>query len=252
MTVVLCDSSGEVQKLVGSYRTAAQSVGGIVSKIGSLGSTFLAGWHGAAEAMTARELQAIGHFCKRLAGALGDAADALDGYRQALVDAEAALRPTSPLLFTPTQPAFPTFPNTPTLSLQTPAETKALSDLNAKAKTAAAAIVTASELIGKGARNLVDTGIGASLPFQRAYPMVPGPGARVPPVNEPLGPHGNPDVRQVQEVLQARGWDVKVTGKWDDQTVQAVHQFQVNKHLKVTGKVDDATWNAMWTRKIVW
>lgn len=222
-TVVPCDSSVEIASLIKDYSTTAEHLEKLGAKVVTMGDSLFHGWPGAAERMTSRELRHLGRFCKRLAQALDHAASALEIYRKAVADYETAKT------------------------------TPDMTELNTKAAAAAKALVTASELIGKGKKASIDAAIERQLPFQRSVPLVPGPGAKEPLLAATIGPKSKPaDIRRAQEVLRARGWRVTVNGKWDTQTAGVVRQFQSNKHVAHTGVVDKATWHAMWTKKIIW
>ncbi|HWI03638.1 MAG TPA: peptidoglycan-binding protein [Acidimicrobiales bacterium] len=57
-------------------------------------------------------------------------------------------------------------------------------------------------------------------------------------------------VRQVQQRLADRGWNIAVTGEFDAETDRIVRSFQTNKNLEVDGKVGPITWSTMWTSPI--
>lgn len=220
--VVPCDQAAEIAQLIKDYSTTAEHLTKLGTRVVTMGDSLFHGWPGAAERMTSRELRHLGRFCTKLAKALDHAAAALGVYRDALADHEKA--------------------KTPDITV-----------VNTKAVAAAKALVAASELIGKGKKASIDAAIARALPFQRDVPLVPGPGAKEPPLAATIGPKSKPaDIRRAQEVLRARGWRVTVNGKWDAQTAGVVRQFQINKHVAHSGVVDKATWHAMWTKKIIW
>jgi hypothetical protein len=53
------------------------------------------------------------------------------------------------------------------------------------------------------------------------------------------------DVRRLQMLLAARGVDVRVDGKYDKDTTNAVTEFQRSAGLESTGVVDGTTWSAL-------
>lgn len=56
----------------------------------------------------------------------------------------------------------------------------------------------------------------------------------------PYGVFNDPDIRQVQEQLQKRGYDIIITNSYDEQTKRALHQFQ-NDNVLAPGELDDKT-----------
>lgn len=71
-----------------------------------------------------------------------------------------------------------------------------------------------------------------------AYPMLLKRGAR-----------GN-FVRQFQQKLRDRGWNISVDGDFGPKTEAIVRQFQAEKGLGVDGIVGPRTWNAIWNAPI--
>lgn len=55
-----------------------------------------------------------------------------------------------------------------------------------------------------------------------------------------FGVFNDPDIRSVQEKLQKNGYKLDITNQYDEQTKQALHQFQLDNMLSV-GELDDAT-----------
>lgn len=49
------------------------------------------------------------------------------------------------------------------------------------------------------------------------------------------------EVRQVQQALKDQGRDIEVDGEWDDQTAQALHDYQQENDLMPSGELDDRT-----------
>ncbi len=76
----------------------------------------------------------------------------------------------------------------------------------------------------------------------------------------PLGPNGDyheaanprfkPGVKQFQQQLKDRGWDIKADGFFGDKTTEVVRAFQKEKHLGVDGRVGPLTWKAIWEAKV--
>ncbi|HWI04785.1 MAG TPA: peptidoglycan-binding domain-containing protein, partial [Acidimicrobiales bacterium] len=64
-----------------------------------------------------------------------------------------------------------------------------------------------------------------------------------------LGSSGDA-VRQVQQRLADRGWNIAVTGEFDLETDRIVRSFQTDKNLEVDGQVGPITWSTMWTSPI--
>ena len=58
------------------------------------------------------------------------------------------------------------------------------------------------------------------------------------------------DLKRVQAQLAKRGWKLKATGRWDEQTELVVRAFQKEKRLNVTGHIWPATWAAAWTAPV--
>ena len=56
----------------------------------------------------------------------------------------------------------------------------------------------------------------------------------------PYGIFNDPDVRSVQLRLKEEGYDVAITNNYDDQTKEALHQFQMDNMLP-EGELDDST-----------
>jgi hypothetical protein len=276
------DTPEAIDKVIADFKAAADNMGGVADKLGGLGGGLLKGWYGAAEDMTAREISAVGAFCTKMATSFGQVRDAFVAYRAELVTVDGELdalqrtfdsepdilqfpntfpttRPSSPApsSTTLTLPRFPsllTDPADPYLFLD-PRNTAILKKLEGPALKAKTAIVAASELIAKGTDAAqIDVQIGAYLPFQRPFPRVPGPKAHASVLRTDVNDeNGSPGVVELQELLQARGWNIQLTGKYDAQTARTVRQFQRNKGIRpVTGKVDQKTWDAIWTRRIVW
>lgn len=71
-----------------------------------------------------------------------------------------------------------------------------------------------------------------------AYPMLLVRGSR------------NVFVRQFQQRLKDRGWNIGVDGDFGPKTESIVKQFQSEKGLQVDGKVGINTWNAIWKSAI--
>lgn len=67
-----------------------------------------------------------------------------------------------------------------------------------------------------------------------AYPMLLVRGSR------------NVYVRQFQQRLRDRGWNITVDGDFGPKTESIVKQFQKEKGLQVDGKVGINTWNSIW------
>jgi murein L,D-transpeptidase YcbB/YkuD len=73
------------------------------------------------------------------------------------------------------------------------------------------------------------------------------PSAHVMPSRHPswpvvgLGAHGN-RVWAIQYLLRARGYRLRVDGRYGSATVADVRNFQLVRHLRVDGKVGPATW----------
>jgi hypothetical protein len=67
-----------------------------------------------------------------------------------------------------------------------------------------------------------------------AYPMLLVKGSK------------NVYVRQFQQKLRDRGWNIAVDGDFGSKTDAIVRQFQKEKGLQVDGKVGVKTWNAIW------
>ncbi len=73
----------------------------------------------------------------------------------------------------------------------------------------------------------------------------------------PLGPNGDyheaanprfkPGVKQFQQKLKDRGWDIKADGFFGDKTTQVVRAFQKEKRLGMDGRVGPLTWKAIFT-----
>ena len=57
-------------------------------------------------------------------------------------------------------------------------------------------------------------------------------------------------VRQFQQRLKDRGWNIGVDGDFGPKTESIVKQFQSEKGLQVDGKVGINTWNAIWKSAI--
>jgi peptidoglycan hydrolase-like protein with peptidoglycan-binding domain len=52
-------------------------------------------------------------------------------------------------------------------------------------------------------------------------------------------------VRTLQRLLQDRGFRVRVTGRFDNQTLSAVRQFQRQHHWRADGVAGNAVWQAL-------
>ncbi|MFB2877964.1 peptidoglycan-binding domain-containing protein [Floridanema aerugineum] len=59
-----------------------------------------------------------------------------------------------------------------------------------------------------------------------------------------LGSKGK-DVMYLQQLLNKKGYSLKVDGDFGPRTEDAVRRFQKSHHLKVDGIVGPATWNAL-------
>jgi hypothetical protein len=79
----------------------------------------------------------------------------------------------------------------------------------------------------------------------------PGGSGEVPPFpgTTQLGSTGDA-VRQVQQRLAERGWNIGVDGEFGPGTERIVRSFQTNKSLEVDGVVGENTWRAMWSAPI--
>ncbi len=64
-----------------------------------------------------------------------------------------------------------------------------------------------------------------------------------------LGSSGDA-VRQVQQRLADRGWNIAVTGEFDAETDRIVRSFQTSKNLELDGQVGEITWRTLWTSPI--
>ncbi len=62
-----------------------------------------------------------------------------------------------------------------------------------------------------------------------------------------IGSHGA-GVRQVQQKLLSRGWNITVDSSFGSNTDRVVRAFQREKHLIPDGIVGRQTWDALWTR----
>jgi hypothetical protein len=79
-----------------------------------------------------------------------------------------------------------------------------------------------------------------TLPTDRIIKITPGSWGAWEEVVCPYGVFNDPDIRQVQTELQKRGYDVKITNNYDEQTKRALHEFQNDNVLKL-GEFDDET-----------
>ncbi|MFB2938805.1 peptidoglycan-binding protein [Aerosakkonemataceae cyanobacterium BLCC-F154] len=59
-----------------------------------------------------------------------------------------------------------------------------------------------------------------------------------------LGSKGS-DVKYLQQLLNKKGYSLKVDGDFGPRTEAAVKQFQKSRRLTVDGIVGPATWNAL-------
>jgi cell wall-associated NlpC family hydrolase len=85
----------------------------------------------------------------------------------------------------------------------------------------------------------------------RVKPLTTPPAAAVPPFpgTTKLGSSGNA-VRQVQQRLRDRGWNISVDGTFGPTTDKVVRSFQQDKQLHDDGVVGPKTWEALWRAPI--
>jgi cell wall-associated NlpC family hydrolase len=82
-------------------------------------------------------------------------------------------------------------------------------------------------------------------------PLTPPPAAAVPAFPGLTKPGASGDaVRQVQQRLRDRGWNVSVDGVFGPATEKLVRAFQQDKHLEDDGIVGPKTWEALWRAPI--
>lgn len=92
------------------------------------------------------------------------------------------------------------------------------------------------------------TNIVESVFVPQPVPQIPQPPVNNIPAFPMLlmkGAKGN-FVRQFQQKLRDRGWNIVVDGDFGSKTESIVKQFQKEKGLAVDGKVGVNTWNAIW------
>ena len=262
------DTSAAVTAVVETLSGYATTLGNFGKELETMGSTTLAGWYGAAERMTTREITAVGKMLDVLASSLGRATAALKTYAAVLKQAEGELAtlatqikdaPDSRIPAAsgdmPTISGMPVLTATATPRLH-PTNLEILTRVYNAATTCNAALRGEANKVGMGPASGTGGYLSNFLPFQRNPPLIPGTGPqskdKVPlDVNSA---RGGPNTELLQKLLLARGWNIKVTGKYDAQTERVVRQFQINKGLEVgkPGKVDQTTWQAIWNKKIIW
>lgn len=59
-----------------------------------------------------------------------------------------------------------------------------------------------------------------------------------------------PAIKRAQQQLKDRGWNIKVTGRYDQQTYNVVKAFQKEKGMHVDGGLGSSTWPKLWTAPI--
>lgn len=64
------------------------------------------------------------------------------------------------------------------------------------------------------------------------------------------GPNGSDGLRQWQQRMEDRGWEIDPDGFYGPQTAGVAHDFQVEKHLAVDSEIGPETWGAAWTADV--
>lgn len=59
-----------------------------------------------------------------------------------------------------------------------------------------------------------------------------------------------PAIKRAQRQLKSRGWNIQVTGRYNEQTYKVVKAFQKEKGLRVDGGIGTETWRKLWTAPI--
>jgi hypothetical protein len=270
------DTPEKLDGTIRIYKKAAEDTGSVAGHLKTLGTDLTNWWWGAAERMTSREITAAAGFFKKISESFDAVVTALGKYKGEIERANRELKalegtmatepsyqlwkpgltfPNSPLLTPSTKPSPSTSSSGPPLLLSpdTDPRVKAIWDSLAEpASTCRTAIVNAASHVASGSGTILTVNIGKDLPFQRDSPLVPGPGSKPSALPGDVNSKTkSPGVEQLQELLQARGWRIDVTGKYDDRTRYVVAAFQREKHIKpANGVVNQATWDAIWNKPI--
>jgi len=99
-------------------------------------------------------------------------------------------------------------------------------------------------------RSDADSWVG--MPSVRKIPPSPAPTKNPPYAGKLLkmGLHSSVAVRNFQQKLRSRGWNIAVDGDFGQQTHDVVVAFQREKRLDVDGIVGKDTWTAIWAAPV--
>jgi peptidoglycan hydrolase-like protein with peptidoglycan-binding domain len=101
-------------------------------------------------------------------------------------------------------------------------------------------------LLGMVAVSCSSTGSWTRYPASEPLPEERTPPPRVYPSPKPTPPPSDPAIRQIQGVLQERGYDPgPLDGVLGKKTREALRRFQKDHHLAVTGEINADTKNTL-------